>query len=373
MSNHVSKNLNAKQRQYLTVALVLVIAASLYFFRDYFYLIALSAIIAYIFNPLYKWLLRKSGGRSGFALTMTFILSLIIIAVPLGVIIAITVDQAISFINDITVSISSGTGIGNYLQNILDSFNNLLNRLPGDGDRSVTTSQIFNWLTGNANSLVSYSVGFFAALPGGITSFFTKAVIYVFVFFSFLRNQEKIVYLLRKLNPLGEQSTNLYLAKMKLMTSAMVKGQFVIALVQGLIDAALFWIVGVDYFFLWLVLVTFLSIIPLGGGVLVIPVGIIMLLTGNIWQGVVLIAGHILIVTNIDNILRPRFVPKKARLDPALVVLSVFAGIAMFGFLGIVIGPVLMILIVTTIKVYVAAVDVEEKRRLVAETKSVND
>ena len=63
---------------------------------------------------------------------------------------------------------------------------------------------------------------------------------------------------------------------------------------------------------------------------------------------------HLFVVTNIDNVLRPFLVPQEARLDPALMLLAVFAGIAMFGFWGIVIGPVLMIIIVTTISVYLA-------------------
>jgi len=162
---------------------------------------------------------------------------------------------------------------------------------------------------------------------------------------------------LKKLNPLGETASELYIGKISAMTKAMVKGQFIIAFLQGLTDAALLWIVGIDFFFFWLVLLTFLSIIPLGGGIIVLPIGVVMLLTGHIWQGLVLIIGHLVIVTNIDNVLRPRLVPKTARLDSALTILSVFAGLAMFGFLGIVIGPVIMIVIVTTIQVYLEFVE----------------
>jgi predicted PurR-regulated permease PerM len=74
---------------------------------------------------------------------------------------------------------------------------------------------------------------------------------------------------------------------------------------------------------------------------------------------------HLLVVTNIDNVLRPFLVPKTARLDPALMLLAVFAGISMFGFFGLVIGPVLMIIIVTTVSVYLAVykgVELEEHR-----------
>lgn len=348
-----------KQRKALSYALAAALAASVYFFRDYFYIIALGAIIAYLFNPAFKWFYKVSHGRRGFAISMTFILSVITVTIPIALILIITTDQALQFADVVSKSFKEGTTAGNIFQNIIDSINNLIAKLPGGSIDPISATQIFDWLKSNISSILQNGVGLVAGAANGFTTFLTKAVIYVFVFISILRNQDKIIRILRKINPLGEQATDLYLSRMGLMTSAMVKGQFVIAFAQGLIDAALLWVVGVDYFFLWLVVVTFLSIIPLGGGVLVIPVGIVMLLTGNIWQGIVLIAGHILIVTNVDNILRPRFVPKRARLDSALVILSVFAGIAMFGFLGIVIGPVLMIMIVTTLQVYLAAVDHE--------------
>ena len=79
-----------------------------------------------------------------------------------------------------------------------------------------------------------------------------------------------------------------------------------------------------------------------------------MILFGNVFGGVFVILFHLIVVTNIDNFLRPILVPRAARLDSALMLLAVFAGIAMFGAWGIVIGPVLMIVIVTTISVYLA-------------------
>ena len=96
------------------------------------------------------------------------------------------------------------------------------------------------------------------------------------------------------------------------------------------------------------------SIIPLGGGIVTIPFGIGMVLFGNVFGGVFVVLWHLIVVTNIDNFLRPILVPREARLDPALMLLAVFSGIAMFGFWGIVIGPVVMIVIVTTISVYLA-------------------
>jgi predicted PurR-regulated permease PerM len=76
---------------------------------------------------------------------------------------------------------------------------------------------------------------------------------------------------------------------------------------------------------------------------------------GDIWQGLFIVLGHVLLVTNIDNILKPILVPKSVKLQPALMLLAVFAGLGLFGFLGIFIGPVIMILIITTIDVYLRA------------------
>jgi predicted PurR-regulated permease PerM len=132
-------------------------------------------------------------------------------------------------------------------------------------------------------------------------------------------------------------------------------GQFVIAVCQGVAGAASIYIAGFHQgFFLFAVLLSALSVIPLGGGIVTIPFGIGMILYGNVFGGVFVIAFHLIVVTNIDNFLRPILVPKAARLDPALMLLAVFAGIAMFGAWGIVIGPVLMIVVVTTISVYLA-------------------
>jgi predicted PurR-regulated permease PerM len=192
-----------------------------------------------------------------------------------------------------------------------------------------------------------------AVYAGSFFSFFTTAIIFIFVFLSLLKNQHTLTETFRSLNPLGEDISNLYLSRVSAMTKAMVRGQFIIAIAQGFSDAVLIYLGGLHGgFFFLLMLLSILSFIPLGGGILAIPIGIAMALTGNWVGGLIVILGHLLIVTNIDNILRPRLVPAEAKLDSALMILSVFSGIALLGFLGIIVGPVITIIIVTTISVY---------------------
>lgn len=103
---------------------------------------------------------------------------------------------------------------------------------------------------------------------------------------------------------------------------------------------------------MFVIFLTVLSIIPLGSGIVTMPLGIGMALTGNVVGGIFVFVFHLLVTTNIDNFLRPMLVPRNAHLHPALMLLAVFAGLGMFGFAGIVFGPVLMIIIVTTVDMY---------------------
>ena len=190
---------------------------------------------------------------------------------------------------------------------------------------------------------------------GGVVGGITAAILFIYVFISLLTNKDAVQRLIRQLNPLGEEVTDLYLAKMGAMVSGTVKGQFIIAVCQGVAGAISIYIAGFhDGFFIFAVILSALSVIPLGSGIISIPFGVGMILFGNVFGGIFVIAFHIIVVTNIDNFLRPILVPREARLDSALMLLSVFAGIGMFGAFGIVIGPVLMIVIVTTISVYLA-------------------
>jgi predicted PurR-regulated permease PerM len=219
----------------------------------------------------------------------------------------------------------------------------------------VTPQLLQEKMSSVAQSGGEYALGVLQGAAGGLAGGLTAAVLFIYVFISLLSNRERVQTLIRQLNPLGEDVTDLYLEKMGAMVRGAVFGQFVIALAQGLAGAVSIYLAGFhEGFFIFAILLTALSVIPLGGGILSIPFGIGMILFGNVFGGIFVIAWHVIVVTNIDNVLRPILIPRAARLDSALMLLAVFAGITMFGFMGIIIGPVLMIVIVTTVSVYLA-------------------
>jgi predicted PurR-regulated permease PerM len=153
--------------------------------------------------------------------------------------------------------------------------------------------------------------------------------------------------------PLPPEITQLYLEKIDMMITAMFKGTFVIAIVQGLAMGVVLWIAGVPYVSVLTIISIFVSIIPIAGISWVAwPVSILLIITGHLWQGVFVIVVFLVVVSNIDTLLRPRLVPKGAYLNPLLVILSVFGGLKLLGFIGIIYGPVIMILLVTSLDVY---------------------
>ncbi len=340
---------NSIQRIALGIATGFAIIVGLLFLKSYIMLAILSAIVVILFNPLYKRLLRK-GRKPSQAALLTFLASIFSVIIPVLVVGAITILQIESLVSDLSD--------GNYSVNvteigtsIIDYINSILFSLGVSYQLSIESMAAY--ISSAAEQFGKALVEGVISSISGIFSFITLAIIYIYVFMSMIINQDKILNIFKQLNPLGDEISDIYMQRITAMTKATVRGQFIIALCQGTASAIVLAIAGLPelFFFFWMLL-TVLSIVPLGAGIVTIPIGILMILTGNIWQGVLVIANHLIVVTNIDNVLRPRLVPAEAKLDSALMILAVFAGLAVFGFIGIVIGPVLMILIVTTIQVY---------------------
>ncbi|MEN4447579.1 AI-2E family transporter [Mycobacterium sp. SMC-18] len=340
------------QKRALAVATVLAVGFGAYFLRGQFMLVVVAGVVAYLFTPLFRRLSKRLS--TGLSATLTLLAALLVVVVPISGAVAIGVVQITAMIRNVSQWVSRND-MGALGTRALQAANDLLSQIPYLHHVTLTPESVQKWIITFAQRAGEWGLNVLQTAAGGLFGALAGAVIFIYVFISLLVNGDDVVLLIRRLNPLGEDVTDLYLAKMGAMVRGTVLGQFVIALAQGVSGAISIYIAGFhDGFFIFAILLSALSVIPLGGGIVSIPFGIGMALFGNIGGGLFVILFHILVVTNIDNVLRPILVPKAARLDSALMLLSVFSGIAMFGFLGLVIGPVLMIVVVTTISVYLA-------------------
>ena len=339
------------QKRALGIVTAIALVFGAYFLRRYFMLIVIAAVVAYLFTPVHEKLKAKFSG--GLATTLTVIAALLTVVIPLAGVITLATVQISRML--IGVADWAKTADLNALgDRVMASANNLLAKLPFQTP-TITLESLRSNLGKIAQNIGEWLLSTLSGVAGSAIGLITSAIIFLYVLISLINNKAKILTLIHRLNPLGDEVTDLYLAKMGAMVKGTVKGQFIIAVIQGILGACSIWIAGFhDAFFIFAIFLTALSLIPLGSGIVTIPFGIALMFFGNIWGGLFIVVFHLVGITNVDNFLRPILVPKKARLDPALMLLSVFSGIAMFGFFGIVIGPVIMILIVTTISVYLA-------------------
>lgn len=337
------------QKRALAVLTVVALGFGAYFLRTYVLLIAVSAVLAYLFFPLYRRLRTRMG--TGGAAATTLFAAIAIVGLPLSGVVFLAFLQISQMVSGIGhwVEQTDLTALG---QRLLDSGNELLARVPFV-NFTLTPESVRDAIGRLGQNAGEIALGFARDSVGGIVSTVTGVIIFLYVFLALLTNGDKVLDLFRDLNPLGDKVSDIYLAKIGAMVSATVKGQFIIAACQGVAGAISVYIAGIhNGFFMFVIFLTVLSFIPLGSGIVVIPLGIGMAIFGNPVGGIFVVVFHIIATTNIDNLLRPFLVPRSAHLHPALMLLAVFAGLQMFGFIGIVLGPVLMIVVVTTISVY---------------------
>ncbi|MGD9620140.1 MAG: AI-2E family transporter [Mycolicibacterium sp.] len=347
----MTQDFTLKQKRALAVLTLIALGFGAYFVRGYVLLIAVAAVLAYLFNPLYQRL--RTRNNVGLSATVTLLAAIAIVAVPLTGVAFLAFLQISQMVTSVSHWVER-TDFTALAQRLLDSANHALDRIPLI-DVTLTQDSVREAATKLGQNGGQFALGILRDSAGSVVTMVTSLIIFLYVFLALLTRGDRVLTLFRDLNPLGDQVSNIYLAKVGAMVSATVKGQFIIAVCQGVSGAVSIYIGGIhDGFFMFVIFLTVLSFIPLGSGIVTIPLGIGMAVFGNIGGGIFVVVFHVIVTTSIDNVLRPFLVPKSAHLHPALMLLAVFAGLKMFGFWGIVLGPVLMIVIVTTISVYLA-------------------
>lgn len=345
-------DLTQPQHRALKIATVIAVLAGVWLVANFFVTIVLALVTAFLFMPLYRWLTGRLR-REGLAAGLTLLLATIGVFIPLAVAVVITISQVEQLLGQLPQLDSGPLSLAALGDGALRGINEVLGSIT-QGSVQITDDQLREGVTKVTQATASFLLGVLAGSFSGIAGFVTQAIIFIALFIAILTHADELRAAVRTLNPIGDKVSTLYLSRLGAMTKGIVRGQIIIAVCQGVAGALFLYIAGVDYFFFLAMVLSFLNLIPLGGGILSIPIGIVLVLFGNVWQGLFVILTHLLIVTNIDNVLRPRLVPQTAHLNPALMLLAVFGGLGLFGFPGIILGPMIMVLVVSTVEVYLA-------------------
>ena len=292
-----------------------------------------AVIIALVFHPVYEHLKVKFNGRATAASISTVFLVVLVVLIPLISIGGMVVNESLSLYETLTQEDgdfdSSGflarvSIVTSYLEPYGISQANVENRLR---DWAASISQVV------ASSLVVFSQN--------TITFIIQVVVMLYLLFFFLRDGKKISRLIRHHLPLRDEYEQRLVTRFSNTTQAVIKGTVLISVVQGIIGGVLFWIVGIPNPVLWGVTMGALAIIPLLGTSSVwVPAAIILMVTGSVWSGVIILLVGALVISSVDNFLRPILVGRSTKMPDALVLLSTVGGLATFGVSGFIIGPI---------------------------------
>jgi predicted PurR-regulated permease PerM len=341
--------INTQNRVFFYLLMLFTAYVAYTLLKPYLGVLVFTIVLVIVFRPVYRHYLRWVRRRQGLAIALTIVTIFVVILIPTTLIAEITVNQAIALSKDIA---ALNTSEVSFLSYAVEQGNEFLDKLPLEHGFVLTEVQIIQSLKDTAAPAGSFLAGQALELGSSTMDIIATFIIFLSLLAALLPTWPSVTQLLKDLSPLDDELDQKYIDRVTAMTNSMVRGIFVVAVTQGLAMGLFLWLAGVPYTAFWTLLSTFLSILPVGSSLVAFPIGIILILIGNTWQGVLVILGYILVVSNIDAILRPKLVPKETQLSSALVLLSLFSGVKLFGFLGVIYGPVVMIFLLTTVEVY---------------------
>ncbi len=343
------------RRSHLAANIMLVgaLIAGAYFLGSFLAIAGLAVLTVIVFNPIYRGLVEDLRGRTKLAVSLTVLTAVIVVVVPLMLVALLSYFQALTFFaNARQAGLDNPNHLSQIVHQSIDTINHITAQLPDSKSLQLSPESALSSLRSMVPTVGNAALGFIKDSLGGLVHFITGLVLYLILLVYLFLHQDRLVAWIKRVSPFAPPLNDKYLAHMSAVGRSMVYGTFVIGIVQGLIGAISFTIAGIPYPVFWAVILTVLAFIPLGSGLLVVPIGLLELLLGNIWQGLFILAVFLIITTNIDNLLRAVLVSKQAQLPAILTLFSAFAGLQFFGVLGVIYGPILMAVIMTTIQIY---------------------
>lgn len=343
----MQKQYSLQNKVFFYSLLIVLAGLSLWLASGYMDIIVFSLVMVILLKPVYDFFARLLKGHAGLATTATIIALFLAIIIPGWLILNVISSQ----VGAIIQSYGAESGQPPTLEAIQGEINDLTGKIPYGNSLHVTDEQMTQ-LGQVALRVAAWFGQIIVNLGMSIPSLMARLFIFLAIVGVLLPNYDSFVQRLVALSPLDDEVDRLFLTKIKSMVWSMFVGIVVIALAQGLITGLFFWLGDVPYTALWTIVAIVASSLPLGASLVAIPIAIYQLIVNNPVSSLIILGGYILIVSNVDGILRPKLVSKEAYLDAALVLVASLGGYDLFGFFGVIYGPVLMVLLLTAIEVY---------------------
>jgi len=308
--------------------------------------VLLAAIFAGMSYSLFRRLRVAFNGRENLASVATILLLFLGVVLPLAGFLVLVVSESVSLSRSVSEWLQSGPDRLEQLQALAGRIPFLERLIPEGKDLISQAGQ----LAGRAGPILAGKAAGFAS---GTLSFLLQLFVCLYAMFFFLVDGPSILRIILYYIPLSADAEMQLLERFVSVARATLKGSLLIGALQGLLAGLAFWVCGVPAPAFWGTVMVVLSIIPAIGAAFVwVPAVIFLFATGNSTPAIGLLLWCAIVVSTVDNFLRPRLIGRDARMSDMLILLSTLGGIGAFGALGFIVGPIVAALFVTVWHIY---------------------
>jgi len=327
-------------KYFLIVLIVTASLATLWLFRSFLVEIIISGVLASVFYRPFSKLSNFLGGRKKLAAFLMCLLLLIVVVTPITALLTFFAKKApIAYVETVNFVNNSSGHIQDGVLSKIDFIN-----FEDDQIKEMVfgfTKKTSDWISKGATEIVKRT-----------TSFIISLFLILLTTFFFFIDGKRVLEKLKLWSPLPNKYDAEIYKKFREMSYTTLISTFVTAAFQGVIGGIGFLIIGLPAFYPGL-LIGFFSLIPyIGSMIIYVPIGIYLILTGDVYRGVYVLLWGSIIIGNSDNLIRAWILKGKSKINPIFIIFSLMGGIALFGFWGLVLGPLILSLTVTIFHIY---------------------
>lgn len=327
------------------ILLVIISVFFLYILKPFFFAIFWAALIAGIFTPLQRFLNQKIKNPNA-CTGVTLVIILLCLIIPIGLLINLLAGEAFDIYKSID---SKGDAWIGTLSEMLNSIkqNPLFARLNIDQAFVLEKSQE------SIKAVTGYIISHISDFTQNIIVTIIKFAVMIYTLFYFLRDGERLLEAISSHIPVNKRYLDTFSHQFLSTAKASLKFTFVIGGIQGFLGGLIFYVTGIERALVWGVIMLGLSILPaVGCSFIWVPAGIIMLFLGHIWQGITILIFGSVVISSVDNLLRPVLLGRDMKMHALLIFLSTLGGIAVLGISGFVMGPIIAALFLASWKLF---------------------
>jgi len=337
---------------FFTLLLVILYGAFL-ILSPFLKAITWAAIFAVLVYPVYSWLLKILRGKASVAAFIITVVIALIIILPGLRLVGFLSEEIVEMVKSVGTLVSAeGVEIWQqkpWVQKLLNWWGLLGVRLAGFEFQINWKELVVQGAKVSSGVLLSQVTG----VAQNLFLFVANFVIVLITMFFFLRDGAEFSLRLRRLLPMDQEHQERLFRNIANSISGVVHGCLVVAMIQGLLAGLAYWFFGVPYSVLWGVVTAFAALLPVGGTTLVsVPASLFLFLQGDTVGGTLLLIWCIGVVGMVDNVLKPMFIGARLKLPIMFLFFGILGGLAVFGALGFVLGPVLFALLAALLDLY---------------------